>query len=225
MQKCNDRGLTLVEFIVVVVVIAIVLFVLLDLTPHRHHRQSALRAVDMSNLRQVAIELVAYGADNGGYPPGLNPLGEIDDASVENRYRLMIESDYLHADSLISRYEDDMKIMWTTGALTNDHYSYAMLQLAEGGMRLTSWHEDAGAEAAWASGRNTGTDAAAGINSLQADEQGTWRGPVAWADGHVTREDDQFVDTRYQSDGPVNMDDNLFEAAGDDDAYMIYEGD
>ena len=47
-----------------------------------------------------------------------------------------------------------------------------------------------------------------------------WRGAVGWNDNHVTFEPDFTVETTY---GEVhNKDDNLFAAAGNDDAAMEY---
>ena len=151
--------------------------------------------------------------------------GILSDPKVENRYSLIME--YIGtSDCLISRYEYDEKMPWSSGPVTSDHYSYAMLQLPESGGRLSLWSDQAGKDVVWISGRNTGSNANSQVDSLQTDDPGSWHGPVGWGDGHVTQEEDQYVDTRYTvgSNTPLYKDDNLFKAVSEDDAYMIYTG-
>jgi hypothetical protein len=52
---------------------------------------------------------------------------------------------------------------------------------------------------------------------------GGWRGSVAWNDNHVKFSTTHKLDTQYGTAAALK-DDNLFEAAGTDAAYMIYSG-
>jgi prepilin-type processing-associated H-X9-DG protein len=222
MANLFTRKMSLGE--IVILIFAVLLFLIFIVySLGGANGDSYQRAMDMSNMRQLMIGIHAYGIDNLDYGPGLDDKGKILGRSVEGRYRLIVGDGYTTSEVLISPYEDE-KTIWTTGVFSSNNYSYAMLQLPDEGVRLSAWRLDAEPEAVWLSGRNAGTDAASGVMSIRTDDPGEWRGPVAWADGHVTTEDDQYVDTKFQSDGTVISDDNLFEAVGDDDAYMIYTG-
>ncbi len=223
MSNSAVRQFTVIEIIGAVIVVLVFGLLLLSAISHGHGGDSRpLR--DLVNVKQINIGIFAYATDNNGYRPGIDSDGNLIDPDVENRYSLIV--DYIGSDYLISPYESKKKNLWTSGPVTRDHYSYAMLQLPESGGRLSQWNDQADAIAAWVSGRNTGTDADTQINSLQTNKPGEWHGPVGWADGHVTQEEDQYVDTRYTvgSNTPLNKDDNLFEAVSEDDAYMIYTG-
>lgn len=63
----QDRGLTLVELIVVIVIIALVVF-LTTATPDIP-RRTALSVQDMSHLRQISIVMFEYAERNGGFFP------------------------------------------------------------------------------------------------------------------------------------------------------------
>src|SRR3954466_5030347 len=71
------RAFTLVELLVVIGIIALLLAILLPALSRA--RESANRAVCLSNVRQVATAFISYTADNRGSLPfcalaGANPL-------------------------------------------------------------------------------------------------------------------------------------------------------
>ena len=224
MANLFTRKLSIIELIVVFVVLALLLVWISVITSRHPSRATARRVQDLSHLRQISTGVVSYAVDNEDYGPGLDSDGAILNATVRHRYQLMVDPDYLRPDVFVSVYDDE-KTIWTTGALSSDHYSYAMLQLTDSRTRLSAWRLDAGPEAVLLSGRNSGADAGTGVESIQSEILGEWRGPVAWGDTHVTAELTHLIDTRYSPKGSVNIDDNLFEAEGMDDSYMIYEGD
>lgn len=222
MADHNSRMPTIKEVIVLLVVVIIAVLILLPGLTATRGDPGWVR--DMSDMRQIGVAIYSYAADHKTYGPGLDSEGRVRDGSVENRYRALLEPGYLpYSDILISFYDD--KTAWTNGPVHTGQYSYAMLQLPEQGGRLDQWKMlSAAAEAAWLSSRNTSTDAARGVKCLETDTPGDWRGVVVWVDGHATRETTHYLDTRYVPTGPENEADNLFEAAGDDDAYMVYTG-
>ena len=74
------------------------------------------------------------------------------------------------------------------------------------------------------SDRNTGSDADANVESIHSGRSGVWYGSTGRNDGSASFEITHLFNTRYGPKGTPNPSDNLFEAAGDDDAYMIHTG-
>jgi len=175
--------------------------------------------------------MMTYAAGNKDYYPGLNSKGEVLDISVEHRYWELLDNNAFTGEYIISPAET--KNIWTTGQITSDNYSYSMLEL-DGDIgkkpdagRGEEWRLGINTQAVIMSDRNSGTDAHSGVQSIypgSSSSLGSWFGAIGRNDGSVAYESTHLVDTQYGKTGPVHIDDNLFEAAGADDAYMIYTG-
>ena len=124
--------------------------------------------------------------------------------------------------------------MFDTGTI---HYSYAMLSIAgqpgsppDAENCAAEWSQTLNTQAIVMSDRNTGRNATTGVESIHTTRAGDWKGSVLWNDNHVGFEQNCIFETRYGS-GTLNIDanqqgtDNLFHRAGDDDAYLIHQGD
>ena len=64
MSKHNEKGMTLIEVLVVCLVIAVLFVILFPIHPHRHNH--AKQVVCMSNQRQIALGWLIYAKDNYG---------------------------------------------------------------------------------------------------------------------------------------------------------------
>lgn len=178
----------------------------------------------------------------------LNDTGLSGDGdTVEARYWIMLDGGFFTPEYAISPSENDSRVteydpgtgrhsnpvVWDN---TTRHFSYAMLSIdgtpgrpptAAG--RAYEWTQTLNTNAIVVSDRNTGSNAMAGVQSIHTQTRGDWKGTVLWNDNHVGFEQGQYFETRYGTgsyrDPPTYTRDNLFEAAADDDAYMIHQGD
>jgi hypothetical protein len=122
---------------------------------------------------------------------------------------------------LISPFDED-KTPWAGGQLTQNNYSFALLNLPESGGRRDEWRKTDNPEAAIASDRAVASDD--GLVSVYPREKGrtSWHGAIVWNDYHVTATRNPVIDTR---DGKIsNTNDNLFIATSNNDAAMAYGG-
>ncbi len=182
-----------------------------------------------TQIRGIHQAMVMYAQSNRMYFPGRDRNGSIVDANVEYRFQRLLEGNYFTGEYAISPSE--IKAVWTTGTVTSANYSYAMLDIDAGpGGRYNEWRDTLNTEAPAIADRNTGTDAAANVESIWSPHPGDWRGSVAYNDNHVVFETTHVPLTRYTPDGvewydtSVNNADNLFAADSPDDAMMIHSG-
>ena len=112
-----------------------------------------------------------------------------------------------------------------------DQYSHALVQIddpiADADRRKECHYigdaYSANSSAAIASDRNTGRDGT--YRSVYAEVTGKpgWQAQIVWNDNHVSRETSHILPrTRYGENKTVNTSDNLFAAAGPNDAMMTY---
>jgi hypothetical protein len=228
MSGSSNSTVTLVNAIAVVLVL-IMGGVLLVGVLGTARDQGSRTMKNTTQVRGITQGLITYGSGNKEYYPGLNSKGEVMDVSVEHRFRVMMGENYFTGDYAISPLET--KTAWTTGAVSSDNYSYAMLQVdGEAGKKVSAgrgdeWRQTINTQAVVLTDRNIGSDAGANIQSIHTPSPGSWQGSVGRNDGSAAFETTHLLDTRYGKTGPLNIDDNLFESAGMDDAFMIYTGD
>lgn len=200
---------------------AALLTVLLMNPPPRQSPRSQLP--NNAQLRGIHQAIVTYAQINNGYYPGLNAQGDVVDVSVEERFRILLEANFFTGEYAISPASGEHKMPWMGGDVTSDNYSYAMLQIPDAGGRRDEWRETLNTYAAVMTDRNIGTTTAPqSIHSRHGD----WRGGVVWNDNRVMFESHHLMDeTQYGGQtNPINRYDHLFEAQGDHDAWMVYEG-
>ncbi len=195
-----------------------------------------------TQVRGIVQGMVTYASSRKGRMPGVNSKGYIIEdtvkwtglsghgATVEGRFWMMLDANYFTGTYTASPAEN--KTFWRgTGPVSSDNYSYAMLELDGvageklGAGRGDGWKQSLIPQAVVLSDRNTGSDASANIQSIHTSSPGSWRGAVGRGDGSAAFENSHLQDTQYGKTGTLHIDDNLFEADGGDDAYMIYEGD
>lgn len=186
-------------------------------------RRTARQMQNNTQVRGVHQAMVLYAQSNKSYYPGIDLQGEVVDASPAGRLQLLLEGNYFTGEYLINPADGGMTA-WTSGQLLPTEYSYAVLDIAAPGGRRDEWRDTLNADAAVLSDRNTGMSGdPVDLMSVFTDTPGDWRGGVAWNDNHVVFETDAILSTQY-GDYPRNPNDNLFEAAGTNDAMMIHNG-
>ena len=196
------------------------------------------RSYYSSQLRGIHQGLVTYANSNKNWFAGIDTDGNDAGISIEERYYILLEGDYFTPEYAISPHEDNSIIHeWSgAGAVTQDNYSYAMLQVPNPGARREEWQQSLNSQAIVVADRNVGTQIDTfGIQShsyhtrtstygctstsRQVDH---WVGNVLWNDNHVEFLETDSPDTQY---GVVsNTSDNLFRSTGDNDALLIHSG-
>lgn len=172
-----------------------------------------------------------------------------DGDTVQARYWIMFDGNFFTPEYAIAPRETDARITEYDpylGATQHPvlfdsntiHYSYAMLsingtpgQLPDAADRASEWAQTTNSQAVVVSDRNTGRNATAAVQSIHTSSPGDWEGSILWNDNHVDHyTESHILETRY-GNGPVHVDahgdpnDNIFEPAGGDDAYLIHQGD
>ncbi|MEO0477401.1 MAG: hypothetical protein AAF085_15760 [Planctomycetota bacterium] len=185
-----------------------------------------------TQLRGIHQGMVTYSQSNQAYFPGLNALGENERIRVEERFQILMEEDYITPDYAISPSETEMITEWDGWAdadsepVTKSNYSYAMLQVPEQGRRRAEWSQSLNSQAIVLSDRNTGNNVKP--SSIHSETPGSWTGSVLWNDNHVGFEQSDAVETCFgekdEAQSNLIKTDRLFEATGNDDAWLIYTG-
>lgn len=163
----------------------------------------------MTQLRAIHQAIITYSNSNKSYYPGLKANGNNDRVTVEERYALLLDGDFVPPEYVISPFE-------TSPPKTG--FSFAMLQLPEQGWRRHEWRQTLNSQAAVMSDRNIGTEQAPDGLVDGAD----WEFAVLWNDNHVGVNETDVIQAKY---GDTTLEpDKLFSAAGDDDALLIHSG-
>jgi len=229
----KSRGFSLVELLVILILAAVLLglFWLQGFGRRSHHGGTWPhhgRPFDNhARLRGIHQNLIVYAHGNNGYYPGFDSSGQEVDLTVEARFQVLLDNQFLTAEYVISPQE--MLTPWTPGtALTSDNYSYAMLQVAGSAARGEEWRDTINSHAPILTDRNIGPDAHANAQSIWAPAPGQWLGCVAWNDNHVTFEATHIMSETQYGSSPQWRNDNLFlngdAGPAGDDAYMIHSG-
>ena len=194
-----------------------------------------------TQLRGIHQGLVTYANSNKNWYPGLNSKGEDAGVTIEERMQAILQEYLCTPEYIVSPLEDDPSIHeWPgTGPVTSSHYSFALLQLPASGERRNEWSPTLNSQAIVIADRNSGTPISTyGYHNKRWTSSTTfgcthnrrqpyanlnhWVGNVLWNDNHNGLETADTLATQYG--GVVNPQDQLFSAAGDDDALLIHAG-
>ncbi len=210
-------------------------------------RRTARRMQNSTQLRGIHQGLVTYANSNKAWFVGVDSQGRVlldgltttggsgDGDTVEARYWLMLNGSFFTPGYAISPSETEARYEWAfSGAVVVDNYSYAMLQTdgtpgqvvadPQTPHRVHEWSQTLNTQSIVMSDRNTGANATSAVDSVHSGSPGQWKGSILWNDNHVAFEQTHILPTRYDN-GPMNNQDNLFEASGDTDAHLIHTGD
>ncbi|MEX0776334.1 MAG: type II secretion system protein [Phycisphaeraceae bacterium] len=217
----RQRGFTFTEMLALTACLAVIIAIALAMLPRQ--RRVTRNISSKPQITGIVQGCILYAQGNGEHYPGLDLDGKITDASVEGRMKILLDGNYFTPEYAVSPSEQDPAIQkWLgSGPFTANHHSYAILQISTTGARRTEWAATVNKLAAVASDRNTGSDASAGARSIH--HTGKWIGHVVYNDMHFEF-NKRHVLRKTQYGSVINQNDNLFDAAGADDAYMIHSG-
>jgi prepilin-type N-terminal cleavage/methylation domain-containing protein len=225
-------GMSLIEVLVVVSILALLVGILLPAIGAA--RRTARSMQSNTQTRGIHQALTTYAQNNNTWFPGLDGHGN-GNPTVEDRFELLLKGRYFTGEYAISPVEQ--KTAWTTGAVTTDMYSFAMLELNSGASfdvnkpvqdgspfaRRKEWRDTGNAFAPVLTDRNVGEDPIGLARSIHTMTLGDWRGCVTYNDSHTNFETTSVIPkTNYAK--VANTSDALFTAASGDDALMIYSG-
>jgi len=224
------RAFTAIELIVVLTVVVVGLVVVGLVLPLLGRPRGHARSMQNSTqVRGIHSGLVLFAQGNNTYYPGLGPEGGSGESvngdsalTVENRMRLLIEDNYFTGEYIISPSETKPEYDGT-GRLAKENNSYALLALTGEGERVKEWRETSNSESVVVADRAISTEhGLVSVHTRKAGEVDLWRGSVGFNDNHVEFRSTVVLPTKYGA--ATNEFDNLFEAAGNDDAAMAYHG-
>ena len=240
----RKKGFTLIELLVVISIIALLIAILLPALGAA--RRTARRMQNSTQVRGIHQALVTHSNSNKNYFAGLLSSGKEapNDASntglagtgfeVEARYWVLLDGNFFTPEYAISPSETDSTVQaWNpptatltaTNTVQSTNYSYAMPEISTSNtQRKTEWSGTLNSQAPAVTDR-------ALTNATDPDsihtESGSkdWKGSVAWNDNHVGFENAEDSFTTKLGSGALNDEnDDLFVAAGTDDALMVAEG-
>lgn len=246
----KSHAFTLIELLVVISIIALLIAILLPAL--QSARETARRIQSATQLRGMHQGMIVHAEVNRSYYPGLDGSGNrvLNSTSstgdnghgdtVEARYWIMIEQGYFPPDYMINPNEAKTEWDRQTTTITNDNYSYAMLDIRNSPGEFTGypeWRNELNSEAPTLSDRNIGTSVQVTQSmSIYSVAPGEWEGGVVWGDNHVTYERSALLRTRIGgvawSPGGNGLDNifglNLFLADGSTqgayDVHMVHRG-
>lgn len=214
----RNAGLTYVEILVALAIVVLLIAMLLpsfgsSRGPHRQMQNN-------TQVRGIHQSMVMYAQGNKSKFPGIDIDGNDADLRVEARMQVLLEGNYFTGEYAVSPSET--RTYWTTGVVTTEHYSYAMLQVpSEKTGRRAEWAETLNTEAVVVGDRAKHTGGR--LHSVHTEPDEGWRGSVAYNDNHVVFESTHELATKYGV-GDANKLDDLFTAAGDYDALLVHSG-
>jgi type II secretory pathway pseudopilin PulG len=218
----RGRGVMLIEMLFVVSIIALLIGILLPVLGAA--RRNARGTQNSVQVRPIHQGLILYSQGNGGWFPGLDALGKPVNLDAPSRMALLIEGNYFTAGYLINPAETNNSIQRWDGKspITANHWSYAALQAPAEGGRSKEWRNTSNPRALVLGDRAIGATDDANITSIWTIKPGDWRGSVVFNDNSTQFLSTHRVDVDY--DGTATKDDNIFEKLGNDDAYVVHEG-
>lgn len=231
----RQRAFTLIELLVVIAIIAILMGILF---PAIGAIQSSARKKENNvKVRNIIQSMITYSGARRNFFPGFTVNGITADTTettgdsgagdtTEARYWILLDGNYTTNDALISPSES--KNPWMMNDVTNENYSYALLQLTNGD-RLEEWLNEQNPLAPLVSDRlaetNNVTPNPGNPNTYlsihDSSSEGKWAGSIGFGDLSVDFLTTTEVETRFA--GQRNSADDIFDV-GSGTAAMTFTG-
>ncbi|MEM1213875.1 MAG: hypothetical protein AAGI68_16425 [Planctomycetota bacterium] len=231
-MKRND----VLVLIVIGCLLAIGAMIILPSLRESQVRRTPRHLVNQTQLRGIHQAMVIYAQGNKDYFPGLDSSGAVVASAVSERFALLLDANSFTPEYLINPVEASMAEALDVGSgyvVTPANHSYAGLELRTPGGRVNAWSVTMSYEEAVLSDRNTGVDATANVQSVWTAAPGDWQGSVLRNDNSTMFKKTHVVETAYTEPSSVpattpgtrreHTSDNLFEAAGAHDAWLVHD--
>ena len=219
----RKKAFTLIELLVVISIIAIMIGILMPALGNA--RRNAQRMESNTRIRGIHQGCVQYADGNRQAFPGMGADNLPMPIAASSRYQRLLAANVFAPQYMISPMEAS-KPAWTSGTVTTQNFSFAMLRITSGAAgvnRNNEWGANNGtSEAAMLADRSMTIDTAMTTASLFTTSANplAWHGAVVWNDNHVTDEQSPTgLRTRYGNSSPDSNDD-LF---ADPNAMMAYD--
>ncbi|MEM6552861.1 MAG: hypothetical protein AAF750_12145 [Planctomycetota bacterium] len=216
--------------VVLSVVVAGVVAVWLTMVFTSRDQVGPRRYFNTKNLNAIHNGFNQHALNNKGYYPGLDASGTVVHSTLSEQFAVTLNAGLFEPDTLISPVDTHHEEAVRTGEgyeVTSENHSYAGLSLTEPGGRRDAWSSTGSAEEIVLADRNTGFDSYYAESVWVGEGQGYWRGSVVRNDGSVEFETTHILSTSYakreSKQSWVWENDNLFEAVGPHDAWLVHD--
>ncbi len=248
----HRRAFTIIELLVVIAIIAVLIGLLFPALGAI--KRNARQTENNTLVRNIIQSMIAYSESRRGFFPGFDGFEFADNTAdtsgpsaygqnPEARYWILLTENYTTGDALISPSET--KIPWQNGPVTEDNYSFAMLNLSTNPTNTNPTTQDAYRREEWRNQQNPQavlvSDRLAETSSIvptagapqtylsihDGSEEGEWIGSIGFGDLTVEFSDTPIVTTRYA--GQRNDSDDIFNdgdgnGVANKNALMTYRG-